>query len=297
MATSRPKGEMFRRSIKKVLIVYRPKSSAALTLAREVSSWLKSRGIRAYSIKGQKISSAVATVKDREIRKLDLALVLGGDGTYLEAVRVLQDAPVPLLGVNMGSLGFLTVVRVEDIYHALELTLSGRMQIRERRLAQAQVLRDGKVRDTWTALNDVVIERGSASQLLNMAIYIDRQLSSPVKADGLIVATPTGSTAYNLAAGGPILHPNVHALVVTPICAHSLTNRPLIVPDGDELLFRLVDKNQRAHLTIDGRKVSEITGQDEVIVRRAAHVHLLLRKSTDHYFNLLREKLKFGERA
>jgi NAD+ kinase len=291
------KREFFRRSVKRILLVYRRESPAALTLAREIAQWLRDRKIVVVSHPGQRIAKGVAQVKAGGIRKVDLALVLGGDGTYLEAVRLLQDLKIPILGVNLGSLGFLTVVRAEDAYHALELTLSGKMAQRHRSLISVEVRRGGKAREHLFALNDVVLERGPQSQLINLAIYVQRQLAAPVKADGLIIATPTGSTAYNLAAGGPILHPDVAALVVTPICPHSLTNRPLIVPDHDELLFRLLDQSQKAILTVDGRKVTELTSEDEIAVHRAVHDHLILRKPTDNYFNLLREKLKFGERA
>lgn len=289
--------DLFRRTVKKVLLVYRKDSPPALTLARETVEWFKEHGITVYSHPQQKIHKNVSPLKSGAVRKIDLTLVLGGDGTYLEAVRLLQDAPTPVLGVNLGSLGFLTVVRAEDIYHALELTLHGKMQLRRRSLIAVEVRKSGRLRENIFALNDVVIERGPNSQLLSLSVFIDRQMVAPVKADGLIVATPTGSTAYNLAAGGPILHPDVSALVVTSVCPHSLTNRPLLVPDGNELLFRITGRNQEALLTVDGRKVTDLNSEDEVIVKRAVHDHLILRKPTDNYFNLLREKLKFGERA
>ncbi len=291
------KSDFFRASVKKVLVVYRNDSDIALALAQEVSAWLKERKIKVFSHPQQKISKGTVAAKGAAVRKVDLALVLGGDGTYLEAARLLQDSDIPILGVNLGSLGFLTVIRAEDCYHALELTLSGKMQLRRRSMISVEVRRLGKVHKRLFALNDVVIERGPVSRLLNLAIYVDRQLTAPVKADGLIIATPTGSTAYNLAAGGPILHPNVNAFVVTAICPHSLTNRPLIVPNSEEMLFRLIDQNQKALLTVDGQKVTELTHDDEILVTKAGHDHFVLRKPTDNYFNLLREKLKFGERA
>ena len=287
----------FRDSVKKILVVYRNDSDTALALAREVSGWLMERKIKVLSHPQRKISKKIAGATSTSVRKVDLALVLGGDGTYLEAVRLLQDSNVPILGVNLGSLGFLTVIRAEDCYHALELTLGGKMQLRSRSLIAVEVRRQGKIRQRLFALNDIVIERGPVSRLLNLAIYVDRQLTAPVKADGLIIATPTGSTAYNLAAGGPILHPNVRAFVITAICPHSLTNRPLIVPNSEEMLFRLIDPNQKALLTVDGQKVTELTSDDEIMVSKAPHDHFVLRKPTDNYFSLLRDKLKFGERA
>ncbi len=289
--------ELFAAKVRRVLLVCRPDSTQALNLAREVSSWFQERKIKVFSHPSQRIHKKIPSLKTPEIRRLDLVLVLGGDGTYLEAVRLLQDHQIPILGVNLGSLGFLTVIRAEDVYHALELTCSGKMQLRPRSLVRIEVHREGRLRSHFRALNDAVIERGAVSQLLNVAVYIEGQLVSPIKADGLIIATPTGSTAYNLAAGGPILHPDVKALVVTPICPHSLTNRPLIVPDADIMRFKIVGKSQKAFLTVDGKRVSELKAQDEVVVCRSQCNHLLLRKPTDNYFNLLRDKLKFGERA
>lgn len=291
------KKEFFRTKVKTVLLVFRTDSNPARTLATEVAAWFQARKIKVLSHPSQKIARGVPALKSTDVRKLDFTVVLGGDGTYLEAVRLLQDAPVPILGVNLGSLGFLTVVRAEEVYHTLEMTLSGKMEQRPRSLIHVDVRRGGKSRQTLTALNDVVVERGPFSQLLSLNIYVDRQLTSPVKADGLIVASPTGSTAYNLAAGGPILHPEVSALVVTPICPHSLTNRPLIVSDRNELLFRLAGKKQKAFLSVDGRKAAELASNDEILIQRAHHDHYVLRKPTDNYFSLLREKLKFGDRA
>lgn len=291
------KFEFFKKPIRKMLVVFRTQSPAALNLAREVAHWLKDHKIKVVSHPNQKIAAGIPALKSNQVKTIDLTVVLGGDGTYLEAVRVLQDSSSPILGVNLGSLGFLTVVRVDDIYHALQLALDGKLQVRPRSLMEVEIRRKGKTRAKLIALNDVVIERGPLSQLLHLAIYIDRHLTAPVKADGLILATPTGSTAYNLAAGGPILHPEVEAIVATPICAHSLTNRPLLVPDQRELMLRIVDKQHRALLSVDGRKAAELSHADEIFVRRAAHNHYILRKPTDNYFALLREKLKFGERA
>lgn len=297
MKKTNPHRELFQRSIRRVLLVHRTDSPAAEALALDVAHWLKDRKIQVYSHPQQKLGRGAQPLKASHLAKMDLVLVLGGDGTYLEAVRLLHGAPVPVLGVNLGSLGFLTVFRAEDIYHALELTLHGKMQVRHRVVIEVDVRRAGKSRKTALALNDVVIERGSLSRLLNMSILVDRQLTGSVKADGLIVATPTGSTAYNLAAGGPILHPEVNALVITPICPHSLTNRPVLVSDRHELTFKLLVKNQKAFLSVDGRKITDLTSQDEIRIVRTTQDHLALRKPTDNYFSLLREKLKFGERA
>jgi NAD+ kinase len=162
----------------------------------------------------------------------------------------------------------------------------------------AKILRKGKPRAEYHALNDVVIERGSLSQLINTAIYSEKYLVSEVKADGFIVSSPSGSTAYNLAAGGPILHPESPVFVVTPVAPHALTSRPLIFPDDRELSFKLDPKKpQKAHFIVDGQKVTEITTDDEVVLHRSQYDHWMVREPDHNYFHLLREKLKFGDRS
>ena len=170
---------------------------------------------------------------------MDLVIVLGGDGTYLEAVRLLNGCQTPILGVNLGSLGFLTQTRSEDLYSVVHMALQNKMEMRPRTMLQIKVKRSGRIRKNLCALNDVVIERGPTTQLIGMSLYSDRQLACHIKADGVVTASPTGSTAYNLAAGGPILHPFVAAFVVTPIAPHSLTSRPLLFPDNQKLSYKI----------------------------------------------------------
>ncbi len=271
--------------MKHVLIVHRPDTPAAEKLAEEVKQWLQ----------GRKIS--VAMRDQTSPQDPELVVVLGGDGTYLEAVRLLKGKKVPILGVNLGSLGFLTETRQEELYTNLELTLEGKMQMRPRSMLQVSVLRGGKARIDQRALNDVVLERGPYSHLINLSIHWDGHHVSPLKADGLIVATPTGSTAYNLAAGGPLVHPEAPCIVLTPICPHSLTSRPMIFPDQKELRLQLKDPLQGAFLTLDGKTVGELSAEDEVVVEKAPCLHYVLRKPDHNYFSLLRDKLKFGERS
>jgi NAD+ kinase len=295
---SAPARLKFRRKVRKVIIVHRPDTPRALQMAAELAQWFSKKKVEVFSHPQQKISHRAKTYPSaKALSSIDLVVVLGGDGTYLEAVRILQGHRIPIVGVNLGSLGFLTVNRAEDLYKVLEKTLSGRMEIRPRSMLKVTLKRRGRKFKEWTALNDVVIERGSFSHLINISLYSDGQLISPIKADGLIVASPTGSTAYNLAAGGPILHPESKTVVVTPICPHSLTSRPTILPDDKELVFKLNDKPLKAFLTIDGQKYGEISAQDEVTIVRSGHDHFVLRSPEYNYFNLLREKLRFGERA
>ena len=281
--------------IKNVVIVYRPESAAALKLSGEVANWLKKKNLTVWSHPKQKIQD-VPKLKSNQLKKTHLAVVLGGDGTYLQAVQLLGDHDAPILGANMGSLGFLTDIRKEDIYLALDLTLKGQLELRPRSMIDVKIKRGGKIVYESRALNDAVIEPGASSHLINLAIYSQNHLVNEMKADGLVISTPTGSTAYNLAAGGPILHPDVHSVVVTPICPHALTNRPIIFPDNQTLTFRLSNKKQRAFLSVDGRNAGDLRANDEVIITRAKFDRYMIKKPSVNYFDLLREKLKFGER-
>lgn len=284
------------KSISHITIVFRPETPAALQLAKKAAAWLKKKKITLTSHPEQIIDKSIPALDKKSLNKLDLVLVLGGDGTYLQAVQMLKGKRVPILGVNMGSLGFLTDIRKEDLFDALNLTLKNKMERRPRSMLEVEVLRMGKVEVTYNALNDVVIERGASSQLINIAIHSGGHFVNEVKADGLVVSTPTGSTAYNLAAAGPILHPHVKAVVVTPICPHALTHRPIIFPDDQALTFRVSKQMQTARLTADGQSGFELKAMDEVIISKSKHDHFVLKRPGQNYFDLLRQKLKFGER-
>lgn len=291
---------------KTVVLVYRPESPAALKLSAETAKWLIQKGLKVFSHPEQKIPSttskekadklAIPRLKPSQVTSVDFCIVLGGDGTYLQAVRMLGEHKAPILGANMGSLGFLTDIRKDDLFSALEETLNNKMEQRPRAMIEVKLTRGGKTISTSTALNDVVIERGPFSHLINLAIFSQHRLVNEIKADGLVISTPTGSTAYNLAAGGPILHPEVRSVVVTPICPHSLTHRPIIFPDDQQLMFRLLNKSQRAFLTIDGRNAGDLRANDEIIITRAKCDHWMIKRPSQNYFDLLREKLRFGER-
>lgn len=283
------------RDYKNIAIVYRPESQSAHKNANELAAWLKKRDLSVYSHPDQEIEG-VKKIKRSNTEIIDLVIVLGGDGTYLQAVRLFHGHRTPILGINMGSLGFLTVTRKEELYSAVTMALENKMESRQRAMIDVKVSRDGKIISQDHALNDLVIERGSLSHLINIAIYSENYLVGEVKADGMVISTPTGSTAYNLSAGGPILHPYVNSIVVTPVCPHSLTHRPIIFPDNQILTFRVLNKKQKAFLVVDGQPGGELRPGDEVMVTRADCDHIVLRKPSQNYFDLLREKLKFGER-
>ncbi len=279
-----------------IAILYRPQTPLAVQKALELTAWLREQGSEVLAAPGQKLGKGVKLVGTKDLDRLDLVVVLGGDGTYLGAVRMLGTHAVPVLGVNMGSLGFLTQTRVEDLFNTVISTLANKMDFRPRSMLNIEIRRKGKVRGAYMALNDAVLERGSITHLINIEIHSEALEVGQVKADALIIATPTGSTAYNLAAGGPILHPETRAIVVTPVCPHALTSRPIIFPDDQRLHFHVMQKDKNAILTVDGVNRGEITFEDEVSVTRAPIDHITVRKSSHNFFQLLREKLKFGER-
>lgn len=285
------------KSNKKIAIVYRLHSSAAVKMAKKISSKLKAKRYKVYTAPEQKqIPGTELLVSSDELKEMCLIIVLGGDGTYLRAVRLLKGHSVPILGFNMGFLGFLTAHSIDDVFATVDDTLKNKMVLHTRsRLHVTVKLSSGK-RVVYNALNDVVIERGSYSQLISTAVYFDNSLVNHIKADGIIISSPTGSTAYNLAAGGPILHPEVHAIVITSVAPHSLTTRPLIFPDNKKLILRLDKNTSLAHLVVDGQKVMELSIDDEVTVTRDKMDHFMIRKPNHNFFELLKEKLKFGDR-
>ncbi len=275
-------------NIKKVLVVFRKDSDEAFRNACEASQWLKKKDITCFSHPDQNIPD-FAPVSN--LVEIDLVLVLGGDGTYLEAVRLLNGLHTPILGINMGSLGFLTITTKDQMYSTLEKALHSELEQKQRSMLVARV---GD--KSFTALNDIVLERGAQSQLLFLRVYSGPQLVSEIKCDGLIFSTPTGSTAYNLAAGGPILHPDVKGYSMTPICPHSLTNRPTIFPSSQNLVVEVKNANQSAMLAIDGKRKLELSKKEKVEIKVAECLHTMLRPAGFNYFDLLREKLRFGQR-
>jgi NAD+ kinase len=226
---------------------------------------------------------------------LDLVIVLGGDGTLLSAARATAAIDVPLLGVNLGSLGFLTEVPLESLYPMLEAIAQGRAAVERRALMQCELLRGGTVRGSHLVFNDAVVNKTALARLNSYDLYIDKAFVSSYRADGIIVATPTGSTAYSLSAGGPVLMPTVNAFVITPVAPHSLTHRPLVVPDSVEIEILLRTEEEVAYLSLDGQPGLDLRDGDRVRCRRSQHQVTLFRTALD-FFRVLRSKLKWGER-
>src|ERR1700682_5938222 len=228
-------------------------------------------------------------------RPLDLVVVLGGDGTFWSAARAMAATDVPLLGVNLGSLGFLTEVPLPALYPALEAISQGRGTSESRSLIQCTLFRGPESLGSYQVLNDVVLNKTAMARLNNYDLSVDKIFVSSYRADGMIVATPTGSTAYSLSAGGPVLMPTVDAFVITPVSPHSLTHRPLIVPDSVEIEILLRSEEEVAYLSLDGQPGLDLRDGDRVCCRRSEHSVSLFR--TDHdFFPVLRTKLKWGEK-
>lgn len=277
-----------------------------LTEAREtlagVEQWLQSHAVDAVWTEeaAELLPPATRTVVTRAALPPDLTLllVLGGDGTLLALARAIAEAglDIPLLAVNFGSLGFLTEITRPEIYASLDAVLNGRATHDERMMLKAVATRSGSI-TTHLALNDVVFTRTALSRMIELDVSVGDQFVTSVKADGLIVASPTGSTAYNLAAGGPIVHPAMEALVLTPIAPHSLTNRPIVIPSEREVRVKSTGTNAgNVYVTVDGQSGFEMAQGDEVAIARAARSLRLVRASARSYFEVLRQKLKWNER-
>src|SRR5580700_10445679 len=237
----------------------------------------------------------VVTRDEMASRPLSFAVVLGGDGTLLSAARSMAKAGIPVLGVNLGSLGFLTEVPLEELYPTLQALEEGSCNVETRSMVHCDVYRKDSLVASYDAVNDIVVGKGTISRLNHCAVYIDGAFVSVYKADSLIVSTPTGSTAYSLAAGGPILMPSVDAFVITPVSEHSLTHRPLVVRDTAEIEIVVKTGEDEAYLSIDGQIGMPVLHEDRVFCRKSQHRVQLLR-TPGTFFDVLRAKLKWGQR-
>ncbi len=279
-------------------IISRPNRPEAGQIVPGLLNWLQEHGYQVIvDPTTAKYASGPEVVPREQIslRRLDLVVVLGGDGTLLSAARVTAAADVPLLGVNLGSLGFLTEVPVSSLYPMLEAIAQGRAPVEERSLMQCDLLRREKILGSYLVFNDAVVNKTALARLNHYDLYIDKVFVSSYRADGMIVATPTGSTAYSLSAGGPVLMPTVKAFVITPVAPHSLTHRPLVVPDSVEIEILLRSDEEVAYLSLDGQPGLDLSDGDRVRCRRSEHNVHLFRSDTD-FFHLLRSKLKWGEK-
>jgi NAD+ kinase len=285
-------------SIKTVGIFSKPNAPRAVKLVPELLRWLTAHGIETRFDNETAHYAGMLVGLDRQHvpEGCDLAIVLGGDGTLLSAARAVGNRSIPILAVNLGGLGFLTSITMEEIFPELDRVLHGEPRITRRKMMRVALIREGSVVAEYQALNDVVIAKSSIARIVDLETWTDGGFVCAYKADGLIISTPTGSTAYSLSAGGPIMYPTLAAICVTPICPHTLTNRPIIIPA--EMGVRVLNKaaGEEAYLTVDGQIGSPLEAGDSVECAVSDFDVMLVRPPNKTFFDVLRQKLKWGER-
>jgi NAD+ kinase len=282
-----------------VVILSKPQKEELAALLPELILWMRARGLNPVldPVSGNYTHDAPVVAR-QEMAALgpELAIVLGGDGTLLAAARALAKSGIPILSVNLGSLGFLTEVRLTDLYPTLEAWCENCSTLDSRSMLHVEIVRGDKVESEFEALNDIVVSKGTIARMGDFTVRVDGQIAATFRADGVIVATPTGSTAYSLAAAGPILAPNVDALMITPICPHLLTLRPIVVRGDAELTVSVVGVPDQTYLTVDGQEAVQVRVGDHLHCRRSVYEVKLVRMHSPAFFDVLRAKLKWGER-
>lgn len=290
--------------MKRIGIIAKQNKPEAVPIVRNVMEWLQPKKIEVYIeeemenlLTPRPPGTNLYVVEKKEIPShAEMIIVLGGDGTLLSVARLVGDREVPILGVNLGGLGFLTEITLEELYRVLERVIQGDFVTNERVVLNAAVIRRGERLAEFVVLNDAVINKGALARIIDLEATINGEYLTTFKSDGLIISTPTGSTAYSLSAGGPIVYPSLHCMIITPICPHTLTNRPIVIPDDVEIRAFLKTKQQEVILTLDGQQGFSLEYEDVVEIRKAEGRILLIKSPYRHYFELLREKLKWGER-
>jgi NAD+ kinase len=277
-------------------IISKPGSDLAVRVVPELISWLESRKI-AVRVDAE---TAAYVKRDGIAREsvadgAQLVIVLGGDGTLLSAARAVGGRDIPLFAVNLGNLGFLTAIKVDEIYPQLERVLRGDYQTGHRRMLHSELWRGGQCIGKFEALNDMTLAKAEIARMIDFRVDVDDHQMCVYKADGLVVSTPTGSTAYSLSAGGPVVFPTVAALCITPICPHSLTQRPVIVPEEAVIKIHVIGASH-TYLTADGQVGQLLEPGDTVVCRRSAKTVALIHQPDQKFFDVLREKLKWGGR-
>ena len=289
-------------SIKRVGIVVKPRHPDVFKTLCEVVSWLGERGIAVLvgpEIERERIKHetgcALQTIEqDKLAASVDLMLVLGGDGTVIATARMVGDTEVPVLGINYGGLGYLAEFRVEEIYTAFDAILLGNYRLDKRLMLTVELMRGEEQIARNRILNDVVINKSALARIIEIEAYLNQQFVNSFRADGLIVSTPTGSTAYNLSAGGPVIYPSMNAVVITPICPFTLSNRPIVVPDDAIIELRLKTRQEDVAVTLDGQVGLPLNVDDRVVIRKSRTTFNIVQPMNRNYFEVLREKLRWG---
>jgi len=289
-------------SITRIGVVVKPHQPDALATLCQLTVWLNARGIKLVGgprVDRERIEyetgCAVDVVKDEELADLiDLMVVLGGDGTMIATARMLGDKEVPVIGVNYGGLGYLAEFPIEQLFPALESIFAGQYCVQRRVMLRVELRRGEELVTKNRVLNDVVMNKSALARIIEIEAYLNEQFVNRFRADGLIVATPTGSTAYNLSAGGPILFPSMNAVVLTPICPFTLSNRPIVVPDDSMIEVRLKTRNEEVALTLDGQVGFPLQANDRIVIRKSKTTFNLVQPANKNYFDVLRDKLRWG---
>ena len=279
-------------------ILSRPRRAQLSAVVPPLLTWLKERGVAAAY--DEETAAVLADTSKGQPRAAvadssQLLLVLGGDGTMLAAARLAAPRGIPILPINMVSLGFLTSFTLDELYPALEETLAGHFSVSQRVMLQVELERGGSAIEKQCALNDAVIHKGALARMIQLELRVNSDFVCRYRADGLIVSSPTGSTAYSLSAGGPIVHPAVESFIITPICPHMLTDRPLVIPDSCSVEVKLNGDAESVYLTLDGQRGIPVQPTDILRVRRADEQLKLIQPPKKPYFDILRSKLKWGE--
>jgi NAD+ kinase len=279
-------------------IFSKPNSPPAIELVPELLRWLARHGVQARLDNETAHYAGMLTGLDRAHVPdgCELAIVLGGDGTLLSAARAVGNRAIPLLAVNLGGLGFLTSIPMQDLFPQLECCLLGSQEVMRRKMLHVALMRGGTVVAEYEALNDVVIAKSAIARIVDLEAWAGDSFICEYKADGLIISTPTGSTAYSLSAGGPIVYPTVNAICLTPICPHMLTNRPVLLPETSVVMIRCRGGDESVFLTIDGQIGEPLKRDDCVVCRSSQYALHLIRPPRMMFFDVLRQKLKWGER-
>ena len=287
-------------AIKTVGIISKPKKAEIGQIVPPLVRWLRERKINVVIDKETAtiVGSDEASVSRNEIpSQADLLIVLGGDGTLLAAARVINKKNLPILAINLGGLGFLTETSVESLYPALEEVLAGKAKTRPRTQMYVEVIRAGESISQFRSLNDIVLNKAAIARILDFEVCVDRDFVASYRADGVIVSTPTGSTAYSLAAGGPVVLPSVNALIIAPICAHALSSRPLVIPDTVTVDVTIKTPRESVFLTVDGQVGVALRTDDLVRVKKAEQMVELVVPSRQTFYDILRQKLRWGGRT
>ena len=293
-----------RSGMKRIGIIAKQNKPEAITLIAHLIEHLRFKEVDLYleesigkALPGVPAGPRFNSIKREEIpSQVEMVIVLGGDGTLLSVARLVGKYRIPILGVNLGGLGFLTEITLKELDKVIERVLEGDFVVDERVALQAAVLRRGEKMADFTVLNDAVINKGALARIIDLETSINGEYLTTFKSDGLILSTPTGSTAYNLSAGGPIIYPSLHCIIITPICPHTLTNRPIVIPDDVTIRVVLKTTQQEVLLTLDGQQGFMLEYEDIVEVKKSETSILLIKSPYRHYFELLREKLKWGGR-